>query len=609
MLNKQVQYIKKHKIFLIIVLIVIIGISYFFYNKYQTNKKNAEISYVISKVEKGNIVSSISGTGQVSDSNQIELKPKVSGEVVYLNLKNGQVIKEGDVLAKIDSSDIQKTVRDAKANLDSAKISLDKLKKSADSISLLQAQNALDQAKEAKQNAQDNIDNTYEDAYNSISSAFLDMPDIITDLDNILHSSEISENEITVWDGQNNSDALISTIDSFLNKNKLETFQKSSEKDYSTARLKYDSSFDNYKKSTRYSSNKVIEDLLNKTLEAVKSISQAAKSENNYLSAWSDYRIQDDLEVFTSVSEYQTSLSSDISKINSHLSTLSTIQRSFEDNREALTDADRTITEKTELLKDLENGTDPLDIKAQELFVQQKQNTLNDAYEQLTDYTIKAPFDGIVAEVTTKKGDDVSSGTSIATLITGKQIAEVSLNEVDISQIEVGQKATLTFDAVEDLSITGEVVEVASIGSSSSNVVSYNVKINFDTQDERIKPGMSVSASIIINSKQDIIVVSSSAVKTKNNVKYVEIPDENVGVSDSVGIVLTKIPKQQIVETGISDDTSVEITSGLSEGDLIITKTINSSKSSSSNSSSSTKSSTNATKSILGGDDGPPMMR
>lgn len=152
--------------------------------------------------------------------------------------------------------------------------------------------------------------------------------------------------------------------------------------------------------------------------------------------------------------------------------------------------------------------------------------------------------------------------------------------------------------------------KVSSIGASNSNVVSYSVKIAFDTQDERVKSGMSVSASIIVDSKQDVVIVSNSAVKTKNGVKYVEMPDENVSVSDNSGTLLAKTPKQQQVETGLSDDASIEILSGLKEGDLIITKTINSSKSSSSISGSSSKTSTTKTQSILGGDaGGPPMMR
>jgi RND family efflux transporter MFP subunit len=216
----------------------------------------------------------------------------------------------------------------------------------------------------------------------------------------------------------------------------------------------------------------------------------------------------------------------------------------------------------------------------------------------LSDYYIRAPFDGTIASVSVEKSDSVSSGTVVASLITKKQIAEIPFNEVDVAKIKVGQKTTLTFDAIPDLTISGEVAEIDSVGTVSSGVVNYNVKISFDTQDDRIKPSMSVSAAIITDMAQDVLVVSSSAVKTKNGSSYVEmfdtpLADSVAGVQGSLSKVL---PRQQTVTVGISDDTSTQIISGLKEGDIIVTKTIT-----------GTAAATASTKSILGsmGGSGP----
>ena len=70
------------------------------------------------------------------------------------------------------------------------------------------------------------------------------------------------------------------------------------------------------------------------------------------------------------------------------------------------------------------------------------------------------------------------------------------MNEVDAAKISVGNKTTLTFDATEDLTLTGKVAQIDTIGTVEQGVVSYKVKIAFDTQDERIKPGMTANASI-----------------------------------------------------------------------------------------------------------------
>ncbi len=164
-----------------------------------------------------------------------------------------------------------------------------------------------------------------------------------------------------------------------------------------------------------------------------------------------------------------------------------------------------------------------------------------------------------------------SSGTVVATVITRQQIAEISLNEVDMAKVKVSQKTNLTFDAVEGLNIVGEVSEIDTLGTVSQGVVTYNVKINFDTQDERVKPGMSVSVEIITDVKQDVLLVPNAAIKSQNNTQYVEVMGTN------------NIIHSQTIETGISNDTYTEITGGLAEGDKVVTQTVSGSSSSGTN--------------------------
>jgi multidrug efflux pump subunit AcrA (membrane-fusion protein) len=160
------------------------------------------------------------------------------------------------------------------------------------------------------------------------------------------------------------------------------------------------------------------------------------------------------------------------------------------------------------------------------------------------------------------------------------------LSEVDAAKVKVGQKATLTFDAVSDLTMTGAVAEIDTIGTVSSGVVSYTVKISFDAQDERIKPGMSVSANIVTDVQTDVLAVSNSAVRSQNGAYYVEMPDaaEAAILQNSTGgVFLTKPIWRQAVEVGAANDEMTVIISGLDAGDLIITNTITSAASTSSN--------------------------
>src|SRR6185437_11334418 len=89
--------------------------------------------------------------------------------------------------------------------------------------------------------------------------------------------------------------------------------------------------------------------------------------------------------------------------------------------------------------------------------------------------------------------------------------------------VKAGQKAELTFDAIEGLTLSGTVAEVDSVGTVSQGVVTYDVKISFDKQDPRVRPGMTVDAAITADSKENALIVPSSAVETAAGRSFVEV--------------------------------------------------------------------------------------
>ena len=104
------------------------------------------------------------------------------------------------------------------------------------------------------------------------------------------------------------------------------------------------------------------------------------------------------------------------------------------------------------------------------------------------------------------------------------------------------------------------------------------MSINFDTQDSRVKSGMSVSAAIITDTKQDVLVALNSAIKSQGNAYYIEMFDSSLlspsGTQANQGVPSATLPRQQSVEVGLSDDTQTEIISGVKEGDQIVVRTI-----------------------------------
>lgn len=596
MKQKILDFIKKRKIASGAIVISIITIIYWGISSL-SGSSEATI-YTAATVTKGTITTSVSGSGQVSALNQVDINSKVSGEVTKLAVKNGQEIAEGQIIAYINSRDALNSVRDAELALESANLAYEKLIKSVTDADISTAENAvnqaerdLEQAKRAKSQQElettQSLESAYEDSFSAISSTFLEIPDIMDDMDSIRGSyGSPSEN--------------IGDYKLILGENSQ--FISAFEASYTTALELYDKTFAEFKDTPRTTDETTLYDLLGKTYSMTKTISQAFEDARNMLDKIVTVGTYQNYSIATTVDSLRPIVSTDISTINSEISTLQNIKDTIDTtNQDApinlqkaddnIATAEETLKKKQSDLEELRLGADPLDIKSQQLTIRQKQNALSDAREQLSDFSVKAPFAGIIAETSIEEGATISSNTTVATLITKKRIAEVSLNEVDVSKVAVGQKATLTFDAIDELSISGEVGEIDILGTVSQGVVTYGVKILFDTQDERVKPGMSVNAEIITEIKQDILLIPNSAIKTQGNANYVEMFTNTTS---------TTPPQQQTIETGISNDTSTEIISGLKEGDQIIEKT----------STTGATTTTTSSKSIFGGGGGgSPMMR
>ncbi len=122
--SKGIIYAKAHKVIACIVIVSLVGGTVLVYKK--INGTSVETRYVLAAVERGTLITSVSGTGQVSTSNQVDIKPKVSGDITDVPAKVGHVVKKGDILVRLNARDALKTLRDAQANLTSAQISYQK---------------------------------------------------------------------------------------------------------------------------------------------------------------------------------------------------------------------------------------------------------------------------------------------------------------------------------------------------------------------------------------------------------------------------------------------------------------------------------------------------
>ncbi len=650
--KKRWQRLSRSKWFYLVCIILLVGAFYFYR---QVNSASAETRYIISAASKNTVINTISGTGQVSASNQIDLLPKIAADIIAVNIVSGQKLKTGDVVAQLDSSDLTSQVRQAKNSLDSARASLNTKLAGPSTQEISVSQKSVDSAKLSYESAKNNLsyvhsvnDDNLEKAQMQVDNANLSVTNAQRTYDNAVSTSGFS----TTSDNQeldkayadaksslaNAQIALRSALvsaDNILEKNNYNSSGHNyksylgvrnsqslndAENAYEQARYAYIALEKEYAMASSNWTNDKIEDLLVKTLSAAQLLQTLTGALSNTLlnSITSADFTQSMLDAYKQSATSQESAM--ISQTNSlqaaqrsitsaklgtssgNVSSTSNVDKAASDLVSAknnLTSAQNSLkqaqldkeknleTANNEVLSkknSYESSQAQLDLKIAKpravdlasyyLQISSAEANYQDALDKAAEATIKSPIDGIIAQVNKKAGDSITSGEALATIITEEKIATIALNEVDAAKVKNGQKATMTFSALEDLSITGSVVEVDSIGTVSQGVVSYNIKIVLDTQDERIKPQMTVSAEIVVDQSIDVLTVPNAAIKTDDNgASYVDILDYS-GQIDATGVTSDSLPVTTNVTVGLSDDTNTEVTSGLQENVYVVTRTV-----------------------------------
>ena len=195
-------------------------------------------------------------------------------------------------------------------------------------------------------------------------------------------------------------------------------------------------------------------------------------------------------------------------------------------------------------------------------------SSLENAQDRLSDYEVTAPISGTVVTKSAKAGDKIEGGSS-GTLCTIYDLTylEMTMNidELDISDVAVGQTVEVTADAVEGKTYTGVVTRVSVAGVTSGGITAYPVTVRIDETDGLL-PGMNVDAEIVIEESRDTLAIPCGALNRGDTVLI------TAGSPSAVNALDQEAPEGYVyveVETGVSDGSYIEVTSGLQEGDTV----------------------------------------
>lgn len=479
-----------------------------------------------SPVERGNIVSEISGTGKVVPVANIDLAFERAGRITAVYKKVGANVGKGEKLAEIENADLRAQLAQAQANVRSQQARLEELQVGTRPEQIRIKETELAKSKQDLDNLYGGIKDLANDAFaksddavrGKIADFFLnaETPNPKLSFQTTNSQAEIDVvalrvrvgNELTLWRSE------LSNLTYTATPEVLVTALES-------ARVR----------------TGLVNDLLAKALDAVDgSLTLSETTKTTYKTNINTAR--------TSVNAIRTSLTSQIQSIASQKSTITRVEQEL-----ALQRA----------------GSTKEQIDAQKAQVDQAQANALYALSQLEKTILRAPFAGKVTKSEKSAGDIVAANESVVSVIgAGKYQIEVNIAESDIAKIKVGNTASVTFDAYgSDVVFEAVVVQVDLSETVIDNVATYKTVLEFSKEDAKIISGLTANVNILNERKDNVLFVYSRNIISENGAKYIKrLKDEK-----------TMETEQLEIKIGLrGTDGKTEVISGIAEGDSVVTE-------------------------------------
>lgn len=536
---------KPIKIGLVVLIVAaLVGGSVYIVQKTRESAANVGNAETIGFSQRGMLETYVEGSGRTAAKNKVDLGKEIKGEVTEVNVEVGQTVHAGDVLFIVDPKDTRKDLDDANSELDDA-------------------MRAVDEAQSGVTTAQKNLNNL------TVTAPFTGKVVPITDDNGNATEFKVGRNlsdgtvigmmvddstmklplyiNYTYVDAVKPGAACTVTIPASMSSvtGKVESIERVQKVSDDGAMLF---------RATITMSNP---GTLKKDMVATASISTSAGEVMPAEAGALEYAREEEITVkgtgeiasIGNLDHYRYSAGDTLVRLTNedYQTAIGTAQRSLESAQKAL---------------------------------QTKQERIAELQKLIEDSTVRATIDGIVINLTVVEGDKLEGNTTPCTVADLSSIVvNVDIPELDIDKVQPGMSAILTMDMDETQQFTGTVSTVSMQANTSNNNqgggggsgVSFPAVIQLDETGGVLTPDRGVSFKIISASKQDCIMVPSTAIVYAGESAAVYARPAEGQVFDNTlpspegsdvpeGFVL--VP----VETGIFDDTNTEIVSGLDEG-------------------------------------------
>ncbi len=472
----RLKWNRKKFITLSIVAVVIVSVSIgiFAVRKSYAAKNTSAAEKRTVQVSRGNIEISLSGSGTVTSSNTSDLMANAAGKITKSYFKEGDRVKKGDLLYEIDDTDAKLNIQKIENSISQARLSVDSTRKSYSNL--------------------------------TVKAPF---------------DGKITEILAKTGDSANNSMSLFTITQ--------------------TSKLKISVPFSTtYIKDIKAGQKAEVQvqeimDTVEGTVTGIDDYTYTASTggivQNVEITVDNPGRLTDAMTAAVDI-KTDSGVESGSQICPLQYADKQIVKASANGIFTSVNIKENQYVHKDDVLVTIEN--DDLQVTAQtnDLKVQDLNNQLTAAQKQLENYKIYSPIDGTVTEVSAVVGDSVKAGDTLIGIRDFDQMEfTISVDELDIAKVKVGQKATITIDALTDTTakpLSGEVIYKAMEGTSNNGVATYNVTIKIN-ETENLLAGMNANAKIILNQAENILMVPLEAVTKMGDRSFVRV----IGTGDS----------------------------------------------------------------------------
>jgi HlyD family secretion protein len=551
-------------------------------------------------VRRGSISQNVSSSGQIAALRDSALTFVTSGTVATVNVAEGQQVQAGDVLAALDTADLEQGVVQAQANLKSAQADLTELKAGPGKTELLTAQNQV-------KGAQIDLDNLTKGnaTAGELASARAQLRAAQANLNALKNPTEDDRQEAqqAVQEAETN---LQSTRDkASLSKTQAEIQLRQSTYSLTQTQASYGTAKSNWEfvqATNQDPSNPESTDSAGNKTENKLTDGQRQQYYDAYIKAEASLHSAED-NVKSAQLSYDNARQQEVIDIQNAEQQLATAQRQLKallnptpaavasaeaqvlqaQNQLAqltgsatasdLANAQMTLEERQAALEDLQAPPTDAELAQREAAVAQAEAALAEAQRNLQDGQLVAPFDSTVAAVNITPGDSTAgesassnadaSTAAVYLIDTSSFYVDVNISEVDLAQLDVGQAAKVTIDALPGAAFTGKLDYVALTPTVEQNVTTYAARVGLDPSDQQLRVGMSAAVTIEIAGRNDVLLVPNIAIQQGRDGTFVTVRKNGQDTRTSI-------------KTGLAGDSQTEVLEGLSEGDEIVITVANS---------------------------------